>query len=184
MGGPDLMPGERPVSSHLANLAIRRDEYGLGPFPVAGAILADNESIGGKLHLTSRRLVFAAHSVNRLKGSLTIFLPAVVSVGFTRVLLRRHIAVATENRTYRFLVWGPDAVAAAIERARQALSPADVAELRSWLTGGNQDLELNRTANAIAEVARLGLALHRGGGLLSGLSAQEALNWLAGRQNP
>lgn len=82
----------------MASLLVRPSEYGLSEFAFGGA--EGGEAIGGKAHLTSYRLVFAAHSLNRLTGKHSIFLPNIRELrkGWT------ELRVTTETQEYTFLM--------------------------------------------------------------------------------
>jgi hypothetical protein len=104
LGATDLLTGESVLSSTNAN-------YRISP----------NEALGGRLHLTSFRLVFEAHPVNRVVGRLGIFLPTIVKLEDTSRLLARRLTVVTTGQPFEFVVWGVPALIARIRAAREAL---------------------------------------------------------------
>jgi hypothetical protein len=68
-----LLDGERVLLTCKANAVVVPSDYGLSRFaaddllPLTG--LAGQEAIGGRLSVTSLRLVFVAHPFNRINGS-------------------------------------------------------------------------------------------------------------------
>src|SRR5215212_2488047 len=110
LAAADLLPGEQVLESKPANAVVKLSEHGLSRFAfdkymwVAG--MKDKEAIGGHLSLTSYRLVFQAHALNRLHGRYSIFLPSIVSVRDASFLWTRKIAVATQLTEFQFVLWG------------------------------------------------------------------------------
>jgi hypothetical protein len=129
----DLLPGEAALLSKKANAVIRPDEHGLSRFAfdhLLGTVgMSGMEAIGGNLHLTSYRLLFKAHPVNRLRGSFSIFLPTIQQVHNASSGITRKVDIVTGTQRYTYVVWGVPAVIAAIERARGALDRAAVERL-------------------------------------------------------
>ncbi|EKV26358.1 Putative GRAM domain protein [Caenispirillum salinarum AK4] len=90
------------------------------------------EAVGGKLFLTTQRLVFEAHAIN-VQGGTTIFDLADIRSArpsWTRILglvplVPNAVAVETaDGTTVRFTVFGRKAWAAAIKQALPADVPA------------------------------------------------------------
>src|SRR5215208_3245432 len=106
----DLLPGEQVLESKASNAVVTLSDYGLSRFAfdkymwVAG--MKDKEAIGGTLALTSYRLVFQAHALNRLRGRYSIFLPAIMTLRDASFLWTRKIAVATPLTEFHFVLWG------------------------------------------------------------------------------
>ena len=90
-----LLPGETLIKDGPANL-----QRGI-------------EAVGGRVHLTSQRLVFESHAVNVQQGTTAIPLESITGVRkcWTRFLnliplVPNSIAVATkEGKEYRFVVF-------------------------------------------------------------------------------
>jgi hypothetical protein len=143
----DLLPGEEILLSKLANLLVRPSEYGLSEFAFGGS--DGSEAIGGRAYLTSYRLVFAAHGLNRLTGAHSIFLPNIRNVrkGWTT------LAVSTETQEYELLMWFNRRFFEAVEQERQAFGPKDLRRLRSLvrdnLSKVGQGLQTNQLADAV-----------------------------------
>jgi hypothetical protein len=86
------------------------------------------ETVGGKVYLTSRRLVFEAHKFNLQRGATEIPLGDISSVArcWTKFLnlipvLPNSLAVTTtQGEEYRFVLFGRDAWEEAISRAKAA----------------------------------------------------------------
>ncbi len=134
----DLLPGEKLLLSKGANAVIQLQEHGLKRLPADELTrligFRGKEAIGGKLHLTSFRLLFKSHAVNRLRGQFSIFLPTIVSAVNSSRLLVRRITVTTASQNFEFVIWGGPAVIAEISRAKEALDGPSVAEVRRLAT--------------------------------------------------
>jgi hypothetical protein len=135
----ELLPGEAVLLSKKANAVIRPDQHGLSRFAfdhLMGSVgMAGQEAIGGNLHLTSYRLLFKAHPVNRLRGAFSIFLPTIQQVRNASSGIARKVEVVTGTQRYTYVAWGVPAVIAAIDGARAALDRAAVARLASLAVG-------------------------------------------------
>jgi hypothetical protein len=129
----ELLPGERRVLTKGANAIVRPTEYGLQRFPFdkyMGLVgMKNREAVGGKLHLTTARLVFKAHRLNRLKGSMSIFLPSVVGAADTSRLVTRKVRIDTPSQAFEFVMWGIEEFLSALESQRAALGQDQRAEL-------------------------------------------------------
>lgn len=132
----DLLPGEGKVMTKGANLIVSIKEAGLSRFVadkyfwITG--MEGKEAIGGLAHLTNYRVIFKSHSINRLRGSYSIFLPNIVSVstGFNRLY------VETEIQRFAFVVWFKTSFIEAVHRQKSALTPHDILKLKD-LVGTN-----------------------------------------------
>lgn len=124
----DLLNSERVLASKAANFVIRQADYGLGPLPSEHLMkyigFAGKEAIGGRLHLTNRRLIFRSHAFNRMTGQLSIFLPEVTALRNASSLLVKKLDVQTAGSTETFIVWGVPSLIQTIERARAASNHA------------------------------------------------------------
>jgi hypothetical protein len=156
MANPSLFNGERQILTKAANAIVRPDEHGLTRFfadQLMGVVgMQGREAIGGHLHLTSYRLLFVAHAVNRLTGSFSIFLPTIREVADTSRFITKKITVSTQTQQYDFVVWGIPALLAAIETARAAATPADRAAMREALASDArvlQQLQVNSLIEGI-----------------------------------
>ena len=131
----DLLPEENVLLSKKANAIIKPDEHGLSRFAfdhLMGTVgMAGMEAIGGNLHLTSYRLLFEAHAVNRLHGAFSIFLPTIQQVRNTSSGITRKVEIVTATQRCTYIVWGVPALIEAIDRARTALDKAAVKRLTS-----------------------------------------------------
>jgi hypothetical protein len=130
----DLLPGEQLLETRAANAVVKLSDYGLSRFAfdkymwVAG--MKGKEAIGGTLSLTSYRLVFQSHALNRLRGRYSIFLPAIVGVRDASFLWTRKLAVATPLTEFQFVVWGIPRFIQRLAEARARLTPQAVAALQ------------------------------------------------------
>jgi hypothetical protein len=131
----DLLPGEQVLESKPANAVIQLSDYGLSRFAfdkymwLAG--MKNKEAIGGSLSLTSYRLVFQSHQLNRLRGRYSIFLPSILSLRDASFLWTRKIAVGTRLTEYQFVLWGIPRFLQRVEEARSRLSGDALQHLQS-----------------------------------------------------
>jgi hypothetical protein len=145
LSGQELLPEETGILEKNANALVRPDELGLSRFAFDHALgaagLRGTEAIGGKLHLTTYRLVFKSHAANRAKGEFSIFLPTIREVRNTSSGLKRQLEIATAGQRFTFVVWGAPALITAIEQAKAGLDRpavlrlAEMAGARSGLLG-------------------------------------------------
>lgn len=131
----DLFEGERVLLSKGANAVIKINDYGLKrlPFdqlmPLVG--FKGKEAIGGKLHVTNYRLIFKSHSINRLKGTFSIFLSTIQDVRDTSQFIAKKMAVATQTQTFEFVIWGIPALMTEINNARDRLTDEQKDSIKS-----------------------------------------------------
>jgi len=142
----DLLEGERLLTSKLANAIIRPADYDLSRFFADDLLwtvgMKNKEAIGGKLHLTTYRLLFRSHAANRLTGEFELFLPAVVSVRDTSFLWTRKFAVDTETTHQEFVIWGIPHFLQAVEAARAALTVDSLSTIRASVLARGTTLAL------------------------------------------
>ena len=151
----ELLDGEREFHRSKANAVIVPSDYDLSEF-AAGELLGlagikGKEAIGGHLHVTSLRIAFEAHGFNRVKGVLSVPLPAIRSAVLWRAGLSVGIQVATQAAALQFVSWSRKAVLLALEEARTHFGPTEEAHMRS-LASAIGDFEV-RPAVEIANVA-------------------------------
>lgn len=129
LGDDDLLPGERPIQSKAANAVISMSEYGLEQRGYHGAMglvgMKGQEAIGGKLHLTSYRLLFKSHGMNRATGSVSIYLPTITKLEDRSRFMARKIGVRTEATDSEFVAWGVPGLIQSIQAAADAVGPAE-----------------------------------------------------------
>jgi hypothetical protein len=156
----ELLSNETPLLEKKANLVISTDEAGLSRFAFDQLLgLADmkgQEAIGGKVFVTSYRVVFKSHGFNRARGTLSIFLPNIVHVGAPSSLLTRKVAIRTQMHSYEFVVWGGGALVQAVQSATAALGRDGAARLGSLVIEDRNRLgagfQVCGTADAINRV--------------------------------
>ena len=129
-----LLPGERVLTSKLANLVIRPEDFGLDDFAWGGLLwvvgMKKRESLGGALHLTNYRLLFKSHRYNRLRGLTSVFLPTIERLENRTVLVFRKLAVTTGTAKAELVVGEVDQLIAQIEAAREQLDAATITRLQ------------------------------------------------------
>jgi len=91
-------------------------------------------AFGGRLHVTSRRLVFVPVSASQARGGSRSEIPlgevpavdvAPRGLGVSDASMRRRLRVTTRSGDVRyFVVWRPRKAAALIERARSGTLPS------------------------------------------------------------
>lgn len=126
-----LLPRERRLHRSNANLVVVSAQYGLSDFAggrlAALAGMAGKESIGGRVHVTSLRVAFAAHPVNRLRGVFTVPLPLITAATPWRSGISFGFEVTTPAAAVQFVSWSRRAVLAAIRQAQDAFGDAEQA---------------------------------------------------------
>jgi hypothetical protein len=106
----DLLPAEAVIEGKNANLVLRPTDYLLAPIMhgplVSRTGFSGQEAIGGRLYLTSYRLIFKSHAVNRVTGSVSIFLPTITGLQDTSRGISKRLTVHTAMLDYDLVVWG------------------------------------------------------------------------------
>lgn len=133
MSTVSLLPGEEIVLKKNVNAVVEVGASGLSRFAfdhMMGVVgMAGKEAIGGRVHLTTYRLWFHAHAVNRLKGSFSIWLPTIQQVRDASSGIKRQVELVTRTQRFTFVVWGVPKMIAAIDSARAALDVQATARL-------------------------------------------------------
>ncbi len=105
-----LLKGEHIIKEKMANLIIVPKDFNLEKFAFDKMMWAvgmkDKEALGGKLYLTNYRLLFKSHAVNRLTGTVSIFLPTIKAVKNSSFFVTRKITVQTLHAKVDFVLWG------------------------------------------------------------------------------
>lgn len=129
----NLLDGERAILKKNANMLVLSSAMGMAPMPSSGLVSGllggtADEALGGRLTLTTHRLVFTAHAVNRITGSFSLFLPTINQLDDLGSLLVKRMRVSTDTYAITFVVWGVPALMAAIGEARERLAatPGDL----------------------------------------------------------
>jgi hypothetical protein len=135
----DLWPGEQALLSKAANLVIRIKEHGLSQFAFDKYMfligMKGKEALGGCVHLTSYRLIFKTHGLNRLRGKISIFLPNVAAVTNTSWFVVRKVKVETQAQDYEMVLWGIPSFIAAVEEAKAKIGPKEKERLKQLILG-------------------------------------------------
>lgn len=129
----ELLPGERQLHRSNANMVIVPSQYGLSQF-AAGRLLGlmgmeGKEAIGGRVHITSARLAFAAHPINRLGGVFSVPLPQITHAARLRSGVTLGFEIVTRAAGVRFVSWSRRAALAALDQARGEFGEAERALL-------------------------------------------------------
>lgn len=133
----ELMPGEQVLHSTLANLVVKPKDFGLSKFAFGDLLwlagMQDKEAIGGGLHLTTHRLVFRSHRLNRLRGTVSIFLPTIIDVRNSSFLLLRRLTVTTGFARIDLITPQVDQLIERIEQARSASKVPSTAAMQDFV---------------------------------------------------
>lgn len=123
-----MLDGENEVLRKKANFVATLSDHGLSRFAFDGLMQKTGwqgkEAVGGKLVLTTYRLIFTAHALNRLTGSLSIPLVEITGLDNRSSLFVKRLAVSIGAEQYEFVVWGVPRLIAAVEAQRAALLAA------------------------------------------------------------
>ena len=132
MSDSALYPGETLLGTKGANALITISDFGLDPLfrgaprhlyetLMRSVGLQGKEAIGGWLDLTSWRLIFRSHSINRVTGSYSILLPTILDVADASGVIKKKMRVTTFNATHEFVIWGVRGFMTKIDEARSAV---------------------------------------------------------------
>lgn len=142
MSRPALRPGERVLLSKGANLVIDSADYGLRP--IIGAWMRrplmrgfGDESLGGRMYLTTQRIHYVTHPINRVGARLDIPLRALTSFTDVSAGVARMVKLEWDNQSHVFVVWGIRRLLDSIETARN--SPGSLVVLPSSEEGDRRD---------------------------------------------
>ena len=160
----DLFPDEKLILSKNSNAVIALSDFGLSKFAfdkymwVVG--MKNKEAIGGKIHLTNYRLIFKSHSINRLKGTFSILLPAVTGIHNSSFLMTRKMSIDTRFNRFDFVVWGVADFIKTIQQAQEQFTEEDFHQLRSHIVNSyaqfGNGLEIVGGAERLNQLLSLG----------------------------
>ena len=181
----DLLPGESVLLTSKANAIVVPSDYGLTQF-AAGHLLglvgmANREAIGGQLHITTARVAFQAHAFNRLRGVLSIPIPAITSAGKCRSGLAFGVQIETAAARLQFVNWSGDKVLAAIGSAQRSYGSSERSVLNS-VAGALQDLAIRPGAEGANILATLGLGAT--GAMPTWIEALSSIEWRTAAEAP
>ncbi|WP_120337396.1 hypothetical protein [Cryobacterium soli] len=158
----DLLPGEVLLGTSKANAVIVPTDYGLSEFATGQLLgligMANREAIGGHLHITTARIAFQPHSLNRLKGILSIPIPAIVSATKYRSGLAVGIQVETARARLQFVNWSGDKALAAIAIAQRDYGPLERSTF-SAVSSALEDMSIRPSAEVANLLVTLGIVL-------------------------
>lgn len=105
----DLLDGETLIQAKNANAVIKMDQHGLSRFAFDQLMwtvgMKGKEAIGGTIALTNYRLIYKSHSINRLTGKFSIFLPTIKNVSDASGFIVKKMRVATQTQQLDFVMW-------------------------------------------------------------------------------
>jgi hypothetical protein len=142
----DLYPGEEVIVSKPANSVISIQDYGLGRLSMKShgvTVPCDQlmsligfkgqEAIGGKLHLTSYRLIFKSHPINRVKGQFSILLPTVEDLQDKSKFIAKKMEVRTHTQSFLFVIWGVEEFIGQIRSAAGRITPDSMRRIQKLI---------------------------------------------------
>jgi hypothetical protein len=153
----DLFPGEQILWFEPASLVVRPEDFGLKDFAfnqflwVVG--MKKKEVIGGRIYLTNFRIIFKSHRINRLKGMISVFLPAIIDYKNTSFFITQKITIKTFVSKIDFVAGGVDKLVALIKKQKNQLNDSDIQDLNKLVSAFpskcSQGLIASNTINII-----------------------------------
>lgn len=153
----ELLPSEQSLYRGKANAVVRPTDYGLGLF-AAGDLLGlvgmkGKEAIGGHLEVTNLRVAFEAHGFNRLRGTFSTPLHAVLSANRYASGLTVGLEINTKAANLQFVSWSPSKAIEAIALAKTMFGPAEQELMDKLSSSVSDQFEIQPIAEAINSVA-------------------------------
>jgi hypothetical protein len=141
----ELLSGESVIISKLANSVIELKEYELKRLPydqlMALSGFKGKEAIGGQLYLTNYRLIFKSHSLNRLRGKFSIFLPTIQETKNNSSFLSKKLEVVTQTQRFEFVVWGVPELITKIKDSTKNITSQDKEYLGTVVSSDYDNLD-------------------------------------------
>ncbi|MBL8949595.1 MAG: hypothetical protein JNK82_02385 [Myxococcaceae bacterium] len=139
-----LLPGEKVLATRPANLMFGFEvdaaklaaNHPLLILPKLIPLLAKARSLGGKLHLTTYRLLFETHRLNSTRGTCSVFLPTIIYDEPVTGPFAGQWVVKTRAAGHRFAVRDPKELSQLLRQTQE--KPLDAAELRTHVKGNLQ----------------------------------------------
>jgi hypothetical protein len=147
----DLLSNETVIIEKMAGAFIKLKDYNLRSLSYLN--WGGTEKIGGRLHLTNYRLIFASNAINRVVGKFSILLPTIQQIKNTSFLTDRRIEIHTQAQIFEFQVWGIPELIARITSTRDSIDAKENEALVAKITqeypklGG--DLKVFKAVNMI-----------------------------------
>jgi hypothetical protein len=185
-----LLSGERILYRGAAAAIVDPADYRLPDFPLMSAwaplVLGTvKETIGGRLFVTTHRVIFSSHPFNRVTGRVSIPLSAVDrATAFHEGLLTFGVRIDTTIGTARYVSWSAARFTRALSEARceAALDPQLALRQDQELEGLLGDLSAVRGARSLSVLLSLQQAVMEPPGPLEIASALYA-EWLRRRRD-
>jgi len=148
----DLLSNETVIIEKNVNAIIKLKDYKLRS--ISRANWGGTEGVGGRLHLTNYRLIFASHAINRVVGKFSILLPTIQQVKDTSFLLDRKIEITTQTQIFEFNVWGIPQFIALITSTRDSIDAKEkealVAKITQEYPKLGEDFKVSQAVNTVA----------------------------------
>ena len=153
----DLIADEKPLAAVPVNLIVRPNDFGLKRFAFDSLLwmvgMKDKEALGGTLHITNHRLLFRTHWLNRLRGTVSIFLANIEDLRDASFAMTESVVLRTTVGTITLVANDAPDLVRKIEQAREAMTPGQTASFRQHVAADPSrcvhDLHAWRAVNAI-----------------------------------
>lgn len=180
-----LLPGESIGLTSKANAIVVPSDYGLSRFAtdhLLGVVgMANREAIGGHLYVTNVRVAFEAHAFNRLKGVLSVPIPAVTAATKYRSGLAVGVEIETAAARLQFVNWSGERVLATLAKARREFGANEQAVLAS-VGRAIEDMRVRPNVEAANILTKVGIELL--GGMPSWVEALSLIEWSSSARPP
>ena len=147
----DLLSNETVIIEKMAGAFIKLKDYNLRSLSYLN--WGGTEKIGGRLHLTNYRLIFASNVINRVVGKFSILLPTIQQIKNTSFLTDRRIEIHTQAQIFEFQVWGIPELIARITSTRDSIDAKEnealVAKITQEYPKLGEDLKVFKAVNMI-----------------------------------
>lgn len=161
----DLIADEHPLAAVPVNLIVCPKDFGLQRFAFDSLLwivgMKDKEALGGTLHITNHRLLFRTHWLNRLRGTVSIFLVNIEGLRDASFAMTESVVLRTAVGTITLVANDAQDLISRIEQAREAMTLEQMESFRQRLAADPSkcvhDLHAWRAVNAINDK----LALHQ-----------------------
>jgi hypothetical protein len=147
----DLLSDETVIIEKMAGAFIKLKDYNLRSLSYQN--WGGTEKIGGRIHLTNYRLIFASNALNRVVGKFSILLPTIQQVKDTSFLVDRRIEIHTQAQIFEFQVWSIREFMACITCTRDSIDAkgkeALVAKITQEYPKLGEDFKVSRAVNTV-----------------------------------
>lgn len=130
----DLLEGENILFEEMANLVVKPKDFGLQKFAFDDLLwlvgMKDKETLGGRFYLTNYRLIFKTSRFNRLRGTISVFLPTIQRQTDKSFFLLKKLLIETELSKIELVIESPETVIQKIEAAKQLCGAEELEKIQ------------------------------------------------------